>query len=124
MSRLCRRAAELEAYAICVDNHPTSWNITCASKKSELTACAAKRCSALARASSRACFGFLTGACLVPQLRVGQQPEGKVQGGDRAVREVSQGEHRQREHLHTAARAALAVLRRPAAQCARVRRQL
>eukprot|EP00324_Dicrateria_rotunda_P008526 CAMPEP_0206178002 /NCGR_PEP_ID=MMETSP1474-20131121/62918_1 /ASSEMBLY_ACC=CAM_ASM_001110 /TAXON_ID=97495 /ORGANISM="Imantonia sp., Strain RCC918" /LENGTH=84 /DNA_ID=CAMNT_0053590173 /DNA_START=1 /DNA_END=252 /DNA_ORIENTATION=+ len=35
-------AAELDQYAACVDQHPTSWNATCAARKAELTACAAK----------------------------------------------------------------------------------
>ena len=45
-------AAELESYAVCVDNHPSSWNIKCAEKKAALTACASKQCAAPRRAAA------------------------------------------------------------------------
>jgi hypothetical protein len=37
-------STELDVYTQCVEANPQQWTVTCAEKKAELTACAAKQC--------------------------------------------------------------------------------
>ena len=47
-------ANQVDAYQICVDSHPNSWQLDCATLKKELTACAAKH-SGLVNALKERC---------------------------------------------------------------------
>ena len=46
--------AELNTYSDCVDANPSSWQVVCADRKAELTACAAK-CSGLVNSLKQRC---------------------------------------------------------------------
>ncbi len=75
--------AELQAYADCVDNHPTSWNVKCAELKGELNACAKTQCAAVSpEPASDVLYAPGVADTLVrmfaDQLRDGQPPEAEV----------------------------------------------
>ena len=46
--------AELNIYSDCVDTNPSSWQVVCADREAELTACAAK-CSNLVNSLKQRC---------------------------------------------------------------------